>query len=76
MAYNLAAISMLGEDENNEFMRETVVTQSLSTAQHIANCPIVEEFKDKIANDGLDAQAILEDETRDALADKLNSQDY
>lgn len=68
-----AATPVLGEDGDSEVMRETVAAESLRTARRAANSGAVEELEDEIIDDGLDAQAVLEDETRDAVADVLNA---
>ena len=73
MAYTPTVSPQRGEDGDSEVMRKTIAAESLPAGPRSTPNPALEELEDEVVDDGVDSQAVLEDETQDALANVLNS---
>ena len=73
MAYTPPARPVHGEDGDGKVMREAVATSILSGGLSLLPEILNQDVEDEIVDDGLDPEAVVADEARDALADVLNN---
>ena len=73
MAFTPTANPMRGEDGDDEVMQDTIAAETLAAARLATSSVASEELEDEVVDDGLDATTILEEETRNAVADLLNT---
>ena len=73
MAYSPPARPVRGEDGDGEVMREAVTTSIDSGEEERLPETLNQDVEDEIVDDGLDPEAVVADEARDAIADVLNS---